>query len=286
MRLTKRLGSGLLLLATIAACGGGPLTAPSADPASCVTFEGEVVTGLEWAGDGTSIYSLTTDLGAGVVVVRQIAVPSMTWRELARRPDALALAGLALGPEGPAWIEMPASIWTAVADGPKLSVTLETSMYGLRGQPGGYLARDPEAVPSEVLFVPTRGATSVRVRSRRIIESFDVSSDGSDLVYAESDGPGTGLSFILTRDGNVTNSITPQGRLVGGPILQPGRSDIVYYEDHDDGSLKKLEVKSGKVTTVLRLDVSEPRVARDGRVAFTFVDPAKTDTVCVAGGSQ
>lgn len=74
--------------------------------------------------------------------------------------------------------------------------------------------------------------------------------------------------------------LRPPGRLIGGPVLGPD-ANFVYFEDHDTGSLRRIDVRSNAVDTVLRKDISEPALSSRGVVAYTFVDPRRTNEVCV-----
>lgn len=55
----------------------------------------------------------------------------------------------------------------------------------------------------------------------------------------------------------------------------------IYFEDHNAGALVEVDLSTDEARPAIRADVSEPAVSGSGNFAYTFVDPKRTDTVCI-----
>ena len=256
-----------------------PSAATLLAPESCVRFPGELVNSLAWDPAEAEAYVLSLDLGSGKSVIRRVDPRTMAAEVVARRKQGLATAGLAVGARGVSWSEVPASIWTF--DGTvKQELRLDDPVYGLHAVPEGFLGRSPDKSPADVLLFRSDGTQSSRFHADETIRSFDASRDGRDLVVATSEDAGAPMTFVMVSGEAPVTKIEAPGHLTGGPVLRPGRRDVVYYEDHDDGSFRVLDVASGSSSVALQADVSEPRITADGRVAYTLATPGDADTVC------
>jgi hypothetical protein len=231
------------------------------------------------------IVLISTDLESGDALIRKASIPGWGVSVVARRPDGVSLAGIAIGPAGPSWVEGDAqgdSIWQARADGIRQRASLPKPLYGIRETERGVLGLDADADVSAIDLIVDGSPATLHpiVEVHRTIESFDVSEDGRSLVYAVSDGPGTKLTFVLVRDGVQVGTVDPPGRLIGAPFLGSLSPSVVLYEDHDEATVKSIDLNTAAVHVILKTDVSEPALNKDGWLAYTGVD--QTDKICIA----
>jgi hypothetical protein len=250
-----------------------------------MSFPGETVDALRWNEAGTSLAIATEEADADGGIIRTISYPDLEVREIARRPGILSLSGVTNGNEGPAWLEMSAgaaSIWGDSPNGPRPLQSLPRPIVNLQDTTKGFLGLD--AAPGDVPVVASvegntgTGALEPIVTSTMTIVSFDVSSDGRRLVTDEGN-PGESVAFIVRTAGQADLVLRPPGYLIGEPILGPDPNTI-FYEDHDDQTLKRINTRSSKVDTVVVGDVSGSQISAQGVIAHTFVDPSSTNQIC------
>lgn len=274
-----------LLLGLLAVgCTSHPAATNSGTGASCVTFDNEVIDSIAWRGDGGELAIATYDFGSGDGVIRVVRFPGLTPAvELHRSPDVLSAHGLAPVQGGYTWIEHAnggVNIVANTGNGREVIGYVPAQLSSLRAR-GGTLFAVHEGLDGKIVRIET-GGPNLQVMpitdGDGIVESFDVSPDGR-IVYFYSHGPGTASSIVVV-DGGTTKTLTPTGHLIGRPTFG-ANPDEVYFEDHDFGALRAINIVTGAERTVLGRDVSVVAVSPTGLIAHTYVAPTETDELCV-----
>lgn len=247
-------------------------------------FEQEEIDSIAWREDGNEVAVATYDFASGDGVIRLLPFPALQpVVELQRSPDVLSLNGLAAGPDGYAWLEHAdggVNLVRSTVDGRHVLGYITSPLSSLRARGSSLLAVD-ERFGGEIVRIDVNesGLDVVPVTDvDGIVHSFDVAPDGR-IVYMFSHGPGTEASFVVL-DGPTQKTLTPSGHLIGHPIFGADRDDV-YFEDHDVGALRAVDIASGVERIVLSTDVSVVAVSPNGDIAHTFVSPTETHKLCV-----
>lgn len=281
----------IILILSVAACsvpGQNPTEASSATP-ECYLLQGQRIDGMAWSGQGERLAMVALDESSAEGVISILDRASGTIQELVRLSDMVTLAGVSFGPSGVAWVQTEAlgpALWSSTDDGARLLGRLERPVFNLRETRRGFMALDSAAERPAVvrLELPVEPMGSVRMTPEfqplGRVESFDIAADEGRLVYANHDDTGEPWTFVIRQSGKADDIYQPASRLVANPTLA-GDFDRIYYEDHDVGALIEVEVSTGTARQVISDDVSEAAVSLSGAIAYTFVDPRRTDLVCI-----
>jgi hypothetical protein len=273
-----------LFLALAAAC------ANSAVPAGCFRLPDHSIDSLSLAEDGHHLAVGTTDYSTGEEVVWTYDVRAGEISEVARSFGIAALFGVSHGPSGVSWITVDGrglGVWAADPD-PDLVMILHRDLIELTETERGYIALDITDDEEPVVVWVQRESDDNRRGSvalafhpvGTISESFDMSSDGRRIVYEIWDPDRAVTTFVFGDVESPEEAVEMPGRLIGNPSIDD-RTGEIYYENHDDGTLKRLDPDTGSISTVLPDEVSTIDGGPGGVGARTFTDPRRTDQFCV-----
>lgn len=281
----------IISILSVSACsvpGQSPTETSAATP-ECYLLQGQRIDGMAWSGQGERLAIVAFDESSARGVISILDRASGTIQELARLSDIATLAGVSFGPSGVAWVQTGAlgpALWSSMDDKGRLLGRLERPIFNLRETRRGFLALDSTAERPAVvrleLPVEPMGSAKLTPEFQPLgrVESFDIAADEGRLVYASQDDTGEPWIFVIRQPDQADGIYQPQSRLVANPTLA-GEFDRIYYEDHDAGALIEVEVSTGTARPVIGDDVSEPAVSPSGVIAYTFVDPTRTDLVCI-----
>lgn len=266
-------------------CGtGGSRPQPTAS-AMCIELSGQRIDAMRWNAAGDVLALSTFDLRTAEGVIWRINPPAGGLAEIARGSSILPLAGVAVGAALVGWVELrdgnPYVVTLGEDSTEEAALRTEQLLYGIQVMAGDFIGIGQDS--QTIVRVDGDGSVSPLLAAHGRVESLDVSVDGTRLVYEETDGPGTTTRFVYRRSDHPQTEVDPPGRLIGSPVLGSDL-DGIYYEDHDVGALRRIDVETSTTRTVITADVSAVAIAPDGRIAYTFVAPTETSQLCVDPG--
>jgi hypothetical protein len=284
----KVLGFALGSALAVGACSdpAASSTGTAASP-QCHRLPGQRIDGLAWSVRGDRLAIVADDSVAGGVV--SVLDPGRgTVRQLEGASGVRTLAGVSYGPHGVAWIEEGAAgsaIWSWDGDRTRPLARIQGDIYNLHETNRGFLGLNttterPVIVRLGLPNDPTGSATITPLfQPIGLIES-DVAGDEGRLVYASHEEVGAPMTFVLRTSDEADDVYRPTSRFVGNPTLGV-LQDQIYFEDHNAGALVEVDLSTDEARPAIRADVSEPALSGSGNIAYTFVDPKRTDTVCI-----
>lgn len=281
----------IVSILSISACSipGQSPTKTGAATAECYLLQGQRIDGIAWSGQGERLAIVAFDASGAEGVISILNRSNGTIQELVRVSDIVTLAGVSYGRSGVAWVQTGAlgpALWSSTDGEARQLGRLERPIFNLRETRRGFVALDSAAERPAIvrLELPAEAMGSVRLTPEfqplGRVESFDIAADEGRLVYASHEDTGEPWTFVIRQPGQADDIYQPASRLVANPVLA-SEFDFIYYEDHDAGALIEVEVSTGTTRPVLDDDVSEPAVSQSGAIAYTFVDPRRTDLVCI-----
>ena len=255
---------------------------PSGD-ARCVTFQNERINAIAWDPTGASLAVVSTDLGSGEApsVVRRIAWPELTSRDIARGQDIVADV-ISADADSVGWLrlggvadevhrfDLATGADEVLATGPIVDMQLAD---------GQLLVRDElPSEPDRLRLLPPSPGKDVYATERQI-DSFRLSR-GDEALYVLEQEVGAAPVVSVVR-GQQTMETPLRTAAAAHLSLAPQNGQIVYV----DQSLARLVSQdangSGPVKVLIDEDVRTGEVSRDGVIAYVvWPDTDVTTPLC------
>ncbi len=253
-----------------------------------MVLDGQRIDSIAWSEDGATLAVLTADQSSAEGVLWTVDATTLGSRARYRSSALMSLAGVAYGPSGISWVERDgdrAGVWVFVGETARRLIDLPSPVYGLHETGQGFFGLAASADPPTIVKINWHSSDTSAVfepvfEPRQTIESFDIDRQGKTLVSSESRGPGEVVAFVMRVGEREVARIRPEGDRATNPTLSLD-SSVVYYESHDRATFERIVVATGIADKLLEIDVSEAQVWQDDQVAFTFVHPLRTNTLCI-----
>jgi hypothetical protein len=278
--------TGLAAALAFGACTAGQTAVPTGygRPVRCEEPQASTVTDLAWLPDSTGVVALGMTLDDSEGILRLVDPVSLESEYMAVDGRIDPLAGVAIDSRGSVYWFADGAQQVRATSGGQTSVIGNAPAGGLSHL--GVLGDDLVGyshLTNDGAVVKFEGGDWLPIFQApigEVVTGLAASRAGSLIV--EYGPEGGGRATFVAMIGPTRTKITPVGRLVGGPTpLTTERAFL--FEDHDVGSVVKVDVDTKEQTTELDVEAFTIVVDDSGKLlAFAQVDdPQRGSRVCI-----